>query len=532
MRGKRVLNSFGMLRIVALVALFGLATSLIPDRAAAKSTDGYYESSKFGYSVEYDDTVWVGTELEGEYNEGIGLENEITWANIRGVEMDGVDEEACLEYMAESFNDGETMREFRRAPRATELPENELGGMAALYSLEMGEDDPMEGYMYLHCISIADDQAALMIMMVAPVGAYEEALPTWSDLLAGIEPGNGPVDQDDTPEKTDDDPTSASYMDDELGLSITWDDSIWTGTELDDDSDSGVEFERELSFGYVLVKENDGYTPEECVDTLASSLEESESLKRVRKAPSEMERIEGDPAGANELYTVLSTESPLKLAFYLECRQSADSELMVVINLSTEASDYDAERESWQQLVDGIEVSEDASPESSDSGDRDTERDDESTDDAGNFTGENYDFTLAYDPEFWTAEVSTDEGYDWLGLTSDYGQVIVLATESDVDLDGCIDTLLEDEQQYAEGDIEPAPRSYDLPATSRDAQGDLYTYEGTSEDGATVDSVVYFDCRYIEEGDSILAVTFVTTPDLYEDALPKVEAILETIEVA
>ncbi|MCC6790892.1 MAG: hypothetical protein IT336_04355 [Thermomicrobiales bacterium] len=524
----RLLASRNLLRVVALIAFLGIVTSLIPTSASAATfEDGYYENGHFGFSVSYDDDVWVGSELDPvDDNEGLGLDNEISWANIRGVVREDMDEEACLEYMAESFNGGEEMRDFRRAPRSIEKPESEIGGESGLYSLEMGQEDPVEFYLYLHCVAIADDQAALMIMITAPVGAYGDALPTWNDLLAGIEIGEASIGDEPVRDdaETDEESAGGSYVAEEVGLTITWDESVWVGVEFDDETGYGMEFDTELSFGYVSPTEAADASPQDCVEVIASNLEESESFKRVRKAPADMERIEGSPDGYFELYTMLSTDSPDKLALYAECRPTADPDQLLVIYISAPAGDYEDERDAWQELVDGIEISDEASS-SSRENDRD-ERDDE----AGSFVGENHDFAFEYDAELWTAEIETEDGYDWVGLTSDYGTVVLLATESDIDLDGCIDTLLEDEQEYAESDIEPAPRSYDMPETARDAEGALYTYEA-NEDGGSGDVVVYFDCRYIEEGESIVAVTFISSPALYEDALPKFEAILETIEI-
>jgi hypothetical protein len=521
----RLLKPFSLIRIAALIALFGTATSFVPEpAAAAKFEDGYYESARFGFSVEYDDQQWVAKELEGDDgNEGIGLENELTWSNIRGVEREDMDEEACLEYMAEGFNDGETMRGFRRAPRSVEVPETGLGGEAALYSMEMGKEESAELYMYLQCVSIADDTAALMIMMTTPIAAYEDALPTWNDLLAGIEIGEATADEDAAPDDenaTGDAAGSGEYVADELGLTISWDDAVWDGTKFDDESGYGMEFENELSYAYISPTDRGDATPQECVEILASNLEESDAFKRVRKAPGEFEPIEGDAAGYGELYTMLSTDSPDKLAMYAECRPTADDDQLLVIYISAAAGDYEAEHESWQELIDGIRISDDAGS---------SDRDDDAAE-TGEFTGENYDYSFSYDTDLWEVEVSTEEGYDWVGMTAEYASVVVLATESDLDLDGCIDSLLEDEQQYAEGDIEPAPRSYDLPESSRDAEGALYTYEA-NEEGGSGEVLVYFDCRYIEEGESILAVTFLTSPELYEDAMPMIEAILETTEI-
>lgn len=529
----RRLNSVHVIRITALLALFGILAGLAPQRAgAATFEDGFYESTRFGFSITYDDTQWVGEELEGEDgNEGIALENALTWSNIRGVEREDMDEEACLEYMAEQFEDGETMRGFRRAPRSVEVPEAEIGGEAGLYSLEMGREEPVEFYTYLQCVAIADDTAALMIMMAVPQTAYDDALPTWNELLAGIEIGEPSDDEASAPDdaRRDDEADTAgagSYVAEEIGLTIEWDETVWTGTVFDDESGYGVEFDTEVSFGYVSPQAAEETTPEYCVEIMTSNLESSDAFKRVRAASSDYEPIEGDESGSFGLFTALMTESPDRVVFYLECRPTLDDEQMLLIYISTSATDYEDEHDAWQELIDGISIPDEAV---SDSTDRDSERDG-SSGEAGEFVGENFDFAVSYDAELWDAEVSTEDGYDWIGMSSDYGTIVVVAFESDVELVDCVDSLVSDEEQYAASEIEPAGRGYDLPATDRDAEGALYEYEA-NEDGGSGDVVVYFECRAIEEGESLVAVTFVTTPALYEDALPKFEAVLDTIEI-
>ena len=151
--------------------------------------------------------------------------------------------------------------------------------------------------------------------------------------------------------------------------------------------------------------------------------------------------------------------------------------------------------------------------------------------DGGEFSGVNYDFTVTFDDSIWAGEAYTEEGYDWLGLTSEYGQVTIIATASDVDMEGCIETLLEDEYEYATGNIDPAPRKYDLPETVDGAEGALFTYEGVDENGDPLDTIAYLECRPIEEGESLIGISYVVAAELYEDTLSDVEELLAGIEV-
>ena len=536
-------NRFRMrnvLRTVAVIAVVGIMAGLLPARGyAAEDATGFYESDMFGFTVEWDEEVWSGEPIPAdEVTEGIAMDTPLSWGNIRASAWPDVDEEACVEYMAESFEDGDAVKNVKRASRSLELPSDELGGEQGLYIMTMdsAEDGDTDLAMYLECVTFADKQAALMVMLIANASAYESELPAWNELIAGIDPGNGPVHAESQAQDEDADEPAAnagSYVNDDFGFSVTWDDENWTASEYDEGDKLGVQLENEFSFGTIFATEgSDEMSAEDCVGTIASAMEESEAFKRVRKAGGDMTAPDAAPDAYGQLYTMLYTDAPTKVALYIECRALPETPYFLVVHLTVNANEYESEAPIWQELIDGIEVT-DAS--TSGSRNEDDPIGDEpsrnSSGSDGEFEGVNYNFTVAFDESVWTAEVYTEEDFDWLSLTSKYGQVTILATSADVDMQGCLDSLLEDEYEYATGNIDPAPRSFDLPETDRDAEGALYAYEGVTEDGEPVDTIVYFDCRSINEGESLIGITFVTTPEQYEDALPALEELLSGIEV-
>ena len=524
-----------LLQCVATVALVGVMAGLLPAQSYAAEGGGYYESEMFGFTVEWDEAVWTGEPIPGdEVTEGVAMDTPLTWGNIRASAWPEVDEEACVEYMADSFEEGEGIKNVKRASRSLEMPSDDLGGEAGLYIMTMdsAEDGDTDVVMYLQCVSFADEQAALTVMLIANQSAYESELPAWNELIAGIDPGDGPVNVESRAqqEETDEPAGNAgSYVNDDFGFAVRWDEDVWTGVEFDNGDKVGVDMEDELSFGSIFAAEGyEDLTAEDCVDSLASTMEESDAFKRVRK-DSDLPALETDPDAFGQVYTMLYTDAPTKLAVYIECRPLPETEYFLIVHLTANANDYEDETSNWQDLIDGIELTESASTGSRD--EDDPIGDEPSRTRGGEFAGVHYDFAVAYDEDVWTAEEYTEEDFDWLGLTSEYGQVTIIATSSDVDLQGCLDTLLEDEYDYATGNIDPAPRSFDLPETARDAEGALYAYEGVTEDGEPVDTIVYFECRAIDEGESLIGITFVTTPEQYEDALPALEELLNGIEI-
>jgi hypothetical protein len=536
---KRV-RSRNLLRAVAVFALVGVLIGLIPSRTyAATSIDGSYESEMFGFTVEWDTDVWNGEAIPAdETTEGVAMDTPLSWGNIRGSAWDRVDEEACVEYMAETFKGGESVKSVKRAPRATELPESELGGEQGLYIMTMdpNEDGDTELAMYLQCVSIADGEAALMVMLIANVSAYESELPNWNALLGGIEPGDGPANVENGNQKSNERESDdgGSYVNDELGFALTWDSAHWTSEALVHDEQQGFELDGELSFGYIAAMPNEGeYTSQECVESIATTMEETDGIKRVRKADDEMTALETADDAYGQLYTALSTDSPTRFALYVDCRPLPGTDYMLLIHLTADASDYEVEVPYWQDLVDSVELI-GASVDDA----RDEDADTESESDAdmeqvtgGEFSSANYDFTVSFDDSIWAGESYAEEGYDWLGLTSEYGQVTVIATASEMNMDDCIDTLLEDEYDYATGNIDPASSTYDLPETVDGAAGALFTYEGVDENGGPLDTIAYFECRPIEEGESLIAISYVIAEDVYEETIPELEDLLAGIEV-
>src|SRR5688500_8916874 len=120
--GLRRSGKRNFVRTLALIALFGILAGLVPASAyAAQDSEGFYESEMFGFTVEWDEEVWTGEPIPAdEVTEGIAMDTPITWGNIRASAWPEVDEEACLEYMAESFEDGAAVKNVKRASRSLE----------------------------------------------------------------------------------------------------------------------------------------------------------------------------------------------------------------------------------------------------------------------------------------------------------------------------------------------------------------------------------------------------------------------------
>jgi hypothetical protein len=395
-----------------------------------------------------------------------------------------------------------------------------------------GDEEDLDMVMYLECAAIDDGQAALMISFVSALEAYELVLPDWEALLDGISVDGGAITGDEQADDIDAEDQSESagneYLNDDLGFGVTWDEEIWSGAEIDDSSGVGVEFETELSYGLISATEAD-VDVDECPLTFASELEDSQAYKRVRKAPSSMERPETDDATSAELYTMLDKSSPTKLVIYFECRELPDPGYLLTIRLMGISTDYDEMLPQWQSLIDGVSV--DSAPSNEREVDDSANADDEEGNDAIDtiYRSTNFYYYVKYDPETWTVNDTSDEELDNVWFDSEIGQASIVAVVSDYDLPSCVDALVENEQQYAIGDIEIAAKSYERPEPGKGAEGELYAYTMDAESGPA-DVVIYFECRSIGD-DTVLGFTFYTATELYDVALPYLQELINGIKV-
>lgn len=517
-------NSNRVVRLFALLAIVAMLTGMAPGRTlAARAQTDSYESTTYGFSAEWDADVWTAEEIDGSDGvDGISINSSYSWGSLQGVAWEDIDPEACLEYMAETFGGADSVQDFRKASRKIEAPTSELGGEANLYTMTMSDSgDELEMVMYLECATIDNDQAALMVMLATSLQGYDETIVEWNDLLAGISIDSGNADasngDDTTADSADSSATGDSaYVSDDFGFSVDADPSVWTTEGYSDENGDGLDVESELVTGVITATATEGATLEECPITFATQLEENQAYKRVRKAPSTMERPETDPNASAELYTMLDKSSPTKIAVYFECRELPVKDYFLTVRLITVASDYEDALPEIQDLLDSISIDEAADThDSKPSGEP--------------YVSPNFGITIDYDTDVWTVSDISDDESDTAMFESDFGNLHVVAVNSDVDLQGCVDTLIDAEQEYAKGDIEVAGRTFERPELTDGAEGELYRYTLDSDDGP-LNVVIYVECRSIAGGEAVLGITFFTTADLYEDVLPELQAFLDGVD--
>jgi hypothetical protein len=344
--------------MIAVAIVLTLITSLAP-RPAAAAAGGSYENEAFGFSVEWDEEVWTGKELDlGENAVGISFESVTSWGSIQaaGYEVDNPEE--CLDGLIDIFadDDGEKIDDYGIAPIRYDRIESIDGAASELVTYtflgERGND--LDLVMFVSCSPLLDGDAALEIFITTTVDVYEDVMVEWEDVVAGIVTGEGTGIGE--PKAERDQVGDGQFSDTELGFSFEWDPDVWESTVLDEDGLRGAELIGDVSYAYIVATLDSGLTTsEECVDSLVASFGEFEVVENLRTAPSRLAKPEAHPEAGAALLTFNDTDREEKMVLYNECRVSEDG-IAFSAQFIAPYSDYEDELVIWQETLDSIEI--------------------------------------------------------------------------------------------------------------------------------------------------------------------------------
>src|SRR5688572_28653352 len=177
------------LGLTAMLVVLTMVAALAPRQVAA--ADASYESTEYGFSVEWDDNVWTGEEVELEGDAvGVAFDSISSWGQIQAVPYEVEDPEACLEGMSDIFadDDGEQIDNYGVAPVRMDRVEPVTGSASELMTYTfLGENgNDIDLVMFLSCTPLLDGDAALEILITATADVYEDVMLDWDDLVAGV----------------------------------------------------------------------------------------------------------------------------------------------------------------------------------------------------------------------------------------------------------------------------------------------------------------------------------------------------------
>jgi hypothetical protein len=149
--------------------------------------------------------------------------------------------------------------------------------------------------------------------------------------------------------------------------------------------------------------------------------------------------------------------------------------------------------------------------------------------------GPNWGLRLAWDPATWTVENELIErGYDGLQLGTSASTVYIEAYKGFAgDADAC---LADAEREIGERErvVEAAPLSgRRLPSTGATrGPSQLFGIIAELPDGERYRGIEYIECRTLVPGSAVLEITWQAASGVYNGELPRVEALLATIETS
>jgi hypothetical protein len=364
------------------------------DRGTAETgLDGnVYTNAEYGWSVEFDEDVWTGSEVEAEGVVGIGLtaaaEDTFGFANLLVRDNNITDPAECLENEAETLNP-DIFVDLTPA-RRLDPPETARDAEGEIYTTTFTSGDTeVELAFYIECREVQD--ATLVVQVAVEEREYEDLLPDIEELLAGIDTGGGAdADQDqdqgqdedtdqDQDEDTDQDADrdqdrdqdedqdadqrggGETYTDPDNGWSLEYDPDVWTLIEVTEPEYQGLNLTpvdpAAIGSGFIsmLVYTEGAATAEDCFDNLEGNLSESEVFTNFNEAR-DLDPPETDPdAVGGNIYTTTfaGQEGDVDLAYYIECREVEGG--ILTIQMATEVDKYEDALPEWEALLANID---------------------------------------------------------------------------------------------------------------------------------------------------------------------------------
>ncbi|MGH2559891.1 MAG: hypothetical protein ACRDJH_12565, partial [Thermomicrobiales bacterium] len=147
--------------------------------------------------------------------------------------------------------------------------------------------------------------------------------------------------------------------------------------------------------------------------------------------------------------------------------------------------------------------------------------------DDATYTSPTYGYTLSWDPAVWTVASDYVGSFDSLTLQSELATFMLSGTAVYDDLPGCLAGAIAGfqigEGAPAEGIAGPTPAA--------GAAAALMAYDLPQDDGTVAKAVAYFECRWVEEGESTLTVTLLAAAEAFAEVLPLYEDLIAGLEV-
>ena len=345
-----------------------------------------YLDETFGYSVTWDEAVFTGEEWDPDDSgevQGVQLVAE-TGAFVTFFVEEATSVRSCVNGRAESISGG-AFDNFEEIE--AELPETGPDARQAVWQgvFTTSDGDELDIVLYSECSPLivggeeVEDQF-LVVDFVGTPSEYEDLLPALSETLLTLtfdaaatgSSSSGDRSEEDGPsndptgDDPDTDPTEESSggidgdtYSSSLGYSISWDDSTYDATLIDDENaDLGVSISSAETF--MLVQVAGDATLEACVeaeaDVVAGLSGISDFGTSRLEAPEAPRGAESGTFGATLAFES-GDEAPVFI--YIQCTELGETDdvtLAVIVRIISLEDTYEGELPDMQAMIDSLEI--------------------------------------------------------------------------------------------------------------------------------------------------------------------------------
>ncbi len=425
-------------------------------------TGNSYYSGLYGYSVEWDDSIWEAEDTGSADEDALVLGSGNAQLQIRSYNEPDANERSCVTENAKDIGAGDGIENWARTTDY-ETPEAPEDGYSRAYTFDYTSSDNNTAtfVQYIECRPLPEE-GFVLISLLALDSQFENEIENYADVLAtlnlegGASSGGGDIGskigkqggEENSTTFTPGDPElkGSTYTGGAYNWNVSWDDSIWTPEAMEPAAGyEGVKLTSELSSAWVEAIEGYGGDPDTCVTDTGDQLNDFDGVSDVAKErrPTLPETGE-DAVAAIYSYTYTSNGDSLDFVEYIDCRVLVEDEVVLRMTVIAVLEGYEDAVPEWEGVLAGIEVGSSESSGSttgSNTNSTNTSNEDLPGVDGRTYTSPQYPFSLTWDRTWDATNATEDDSGTTLTLTSEISTVVILVGQFPADPVDCVDAF-------------------------------------------------------------------------------------------
>lgn len=360
--------------LVALtLVLMGLTQTVSPAGAQGAGIDGNtFTGEAFDWSVTWDDSLWTNVNV-GDLDGGdlltmaLAEGQPVGLATIIALPEFGGDPDACVEAHPGIFLERDEISDVLRQSSVTVpgAPSGQANG-AFNYTFA-GESGNVRLVDYVQCRTLVPGEAVLLAYVTSTHEDFTTVAGLFRDVLNTVEIGEAQGDDTSTETDGSDEDTDesganpGSFSGLSFAWSIAWDDAAWTMVWSNDengDDNLGLMRLGEPAL-YPVFKATAAYDgdPDECIADFEPSGLPGSTITDLREA-TEVDLPDAPRGTANGAWAYVYTDERGTVDFidYVVCQPLVEGESVLIAWISTTEDHFEADVESFHDLLDGVEI--------------------------------------------------------------------------------------------------------------------------------------------------------------------------------